>query len=108
MKELAKEIDNILSKYGITIYEAMKIYIESQKQTRRLTQCYEDSGNMWQYFDGDENNPCGCGSNCYHYEYDRIDNKIYGVCNCCGTDIYEMKEEYVDEKLQTGHWLIKS
>lgn len=107
MNEIVKEIDDLLSKYGITIHEAMRIYEKNHKQTRRLTQCYEDSENIWQYYDSDEKNPCGCGSNCYHYEYDRIDNKVYGVCNCCGTDIYEIKEEYMNEKLHTGKWLVK-
>ncbi len=107
MNELVKEIEDLLLKYKITIYEAMKIYEKSQKQVRRLTQCYEDSENIWQYYDGDKNNPCGCGSNCYHYEYDRIDNKVYGVCNSCDMDIYEMKEEYMNEKLNTGKWLVK-
>ena len=105
MDKLIKGIDDLLLKYGINIYEAMRIYEKSKKQTRRLTQCYEDSENMWQYFDKEENNPCGCGSNCYHYEYDRIDNKVYGVCNSCGTDIYEVREEYMDKKLHTGKWL---
>lgn len=73
----------------------------------RLLQCYEDSGNMWQYYDGQGNNPCDCGSNCYHLEYDKVNNKIYGVCNCCNTDIYVVKEEYVDEKLHTGKWVAK-
>lgn len=107
MNEIVKEIDDLLSKYGITIHEAMKIYEKNHKQTRRLTQYYEDSENIWQYYVSDEKNPCGCGSNCYHYEYDRIDNKVYGVCNCCGTDIYEIKEEYMNEKLHTGKWLVK-
>ena len=49
-----------------------------------------------------ENNPCGCGSNCYHDEYDG--KKIYGVCNACDTDIYELKDEYVEEKLKEGIW----
>lgn len=57
MDELVKEVEDLLSKYGITIYEAIRIYEKSQKQTRRLTQCYEDSENMWQYYDGQENNP---------------------------------------------------
>lgn len=107
MNGIVKEIDALLSKYGITIHEAMRIYEKNHKQTRRLIQCYEDTENIWQYYDGDENNPCGCGSNCYHYEYDRIDNKVYGVCNSCGMDIYEMKKEYMDEKLHTGKWLVK-
>lgn len=105
MNELVREIENLLSKYGITIYEAMRVYEKSQKQTKRLTQYYEDSENIWQYC-SDKKNPCGCGSNCYHYEYDRIDNKVYGVCNCCGMDIYEMKEKYMNEQLHAGKWLV--
>lgn len=107
MDELIKEVEDLLSKYNITIYEAIRIYEKNQKQTRRLTQFYENTEDIWQYYDGDKNNPCGCGSNCYHYEYDRIDNKVYGVCNCCGVDIYEVKEEYMDEKIHTGKWLVK-
>lgn len=107
MEELVKEMEDLLLKYGITTYEAMSIYEKNREQTGRLTQCYEDTENIWQYYNGDENNPCDCRSNCYHYEYDRIDNKVYGVCNCCGIDIYEMKEEYMNEKLHTGKWLAK-
>lgn len=73
-------------------------------KTKRLTRCH-DSGNIWCYYDSNGNNPCGCGSNCYHYEYDLMKKKIYGVCNACGIDIYEVKEEYTGEKLQTGQWL---
>lgn len=108
MEKLIKELNDILLKYNITIYEAVKIYMKSTKQTRRLIQCYEDSENMWQYYDSAGANPCGCFSNCYHFEYDKIYNKIYGVCNCCGADIYEVKKEYVDEKLYVGKWLIKT
>lgn len=68
----------------------------------RKVQHYADSKGIWCYYDGEENNPCGCGSNCYHYEYDG--EKIYGVCNACKTDIYEMKPEYVEEKLKQGVW----
>ena len=107
MDNFVKELDELLSKYEITIYEAQKLYLDNHKKSRRLTQCHEDSNNIWCYYDGDENNPCGCGSNCYHYEYDLIDKKIYGVCNACGTDIYEVKEEYTDERLHTGQWLCR-
>lgn len=107
MDKLVREIDDLLSKYGVDIYKAIKIYKEKSSQVKRLTQCYKDSENIWQYYDAIKNNPCECGSNCYHYEYDRIDNKIYGVCNACGTDIYEVREEYMNEKLQIGKWLIK-
>lgn len=34
-----------------------------------------------------------------------MDKKIYGVCNGCGYNIYELKEEYTREKLLTGQWL---
>lgn len=71
-------------------------------EKKRVEQCYEDSGNVWCYYDGEHGNPCGCGSNCYHYEYDG--ENIYGVCNGCQTDIYEMKPEYVEEKLKQGIW----
>ena len=69
---------------------------------KRKVQYYEDSNNIWCYYSSDSLNPCGCGSNCYHYEFDG--KKIYGVCNACDTDIYEVKDEYVEEKLQQGIW----
>lgn len=69
---------------------------------KRKTQCYEDDGKVWCYYSRDSLNPCGCGSNCYHYEFDG--KKIYGVCNACDTDIYEMKNEFVKEKLKQGIW----
>ncbi|WP_270466983.1 hypothetical protein [Butyribacter intestini] len=72
-------------------------------------ECYEDlrqmsheNGKVWCYYSSDSLNPCGCGSNCYHYEFDG--KKIYGVCNACDTDIYEMKNEFVKEKLKQGIW----
>lgn len=107
MDDLIKELDLLLSKYGISFNEAIKIYERNQIQTKRLTQCYEDSENMLQYYSSENKNPCGCGSNCYHYEYDRINNVIYGVCNACEEDIYIVKEEYMDEKLHAGKWLSK-
>lgn len=69
----------------------------------RKIQCYDESKDIWCYYDGKNRNPCGCGSNCYHYEYDG--EKIYGVCNACKADIYEMKPEYVEEKLKQGVWI---
>lgn len=107
MQELIKDLDNLLSKYGITINDAIRIHEEKQKHVRRLTQYHEDQKTLWQYFTGDRNNPCNCGSNCYHLEYNKIDNKIYGVCNACDTDIYEIRDEYIGEELQTGRWFVK-
>ena len=43
MDELIKEVEDLLSKYNITIYEAIRIYEKNQKQTRRLTQFYENT-----------------------------------------------------------------
>lgn len=105
MEGLVKELEDLLSKYGITLQEAARIYEKHQKQSKRLIQCHKDTENPWQYYTGEGKNPCGCGSNCFHYEYDKVLNKIYGVCNCCNTDIYEVKEEYIKEKLSTGKWL---
>ena len=47
-------------------------------------------------------NPCGCGSNVYHLEYD--EKTIFGVCNVCGKDIYEVKPVYIPQKLNEGIW----
>ena len=49
-----------------------------EKISKRLVQRHKDSGNIWCYYNSGEHNPCGCGSNCYHYEYDLMDKKIYG------------------------------
>ena len=67
----------------------------------RTTQCYKESGNVWCYYTK-ENNPCGCGSNCYHYEYDGT--HVIGVCNACKSDIYMIKDEYTQEYLNKGVW----
>jgi len=42
-----------------------------------------------------EKNPCKCGSNLFHKEYEG--KHLYGVCNACDRDVYELefKEEYV-------------
>lgn len=42
-----------------------------------------------------QRNPCGCGSNCFHKEFDG--KTLYGVCNACDRDIYEFKwdENYI-------------
>jgi len=110
MGNLVKEIEELLEKYDITITDLVEIYtssIKGSKVAKRLTQCYDGTDKVWCYYDGQERNPCGCGSNCYHYEYDEENNKIYGVCNSCKTIIYEVKDEYISEKLLKGVWLYK-
>ena len=85
---------------------AMRIYESNQVKSIRQIQCYEDTERVWQYYNKFEN-PCECGSNCYHFEYDRDDDKIYGVCNCCNKDIYVMRKECKDDKLKQGKWVDK-
>ena len=43
-----------------------------------------------------EMNPCHCGSNLFHEEYDG--NNLYGVCNACNRDLYIFRfdEEYIN------------
>lgn len=87
--------------------DVMKRYLKLQKliasiQPKRKIQYYDNGKQYHTYMVGGDRNPCGCGSNCYHYEFDG--KKIYGVCNACGTDIYEMKNEFVKEKLNQGIW----
>lgn len=68
--------------------------------TKRKIQYYEGGG-IWCYWIKDQMNPCKCGSNVYHREYDG--KTIYGVCNACNKDIYEIVSG-ADEDLATGIW----
>lgn len=68
----------------------------------RKIQCHKDDESIWSYFVPGENNPCGCGSNCYHLEYDGAN--VFGVCNACESDIYEVKPEYTEQYLKDGIW----
>jgi len=51
-----------------------------------------------------ERNPCGCGSNCFHEEYDG--KILYGVCNACKSDIYEFK--YDEAYINNSEWKNKN
>ena len=104
MSDLIKELDELLNKYDLTIYDAMAIYKRQHEESFRTTQYYEDEHAVWTYFVSGQRNPCGCGSNCYHHEYDRRDGKIYGVCNACDTDIYIINEGCEEEELEIGIW----
>lgn len=68
----------------------------------RKIQCHEDDGGIWSYYVSGQMNPCGCGSNCYHYEYDG--RRVYGVCNACKKDIYEVVPRYESDYLTKGVW----
>lgn len=52
-----------------------------------------------------EKNPCGCGSNCFHYEYDG--NDIYCVCNACNADLFIFNKDAVANCLKTGLWFVR-
>ena len=80
-------------------YELSK---KSDNPKPRKIQKYPDSKKAWQYYTTSLHDPYRCSSNCYHYEYDG--QKIIGVCNGCGRDIYEVKPEYVQEYLDKGIW----
>lgn len=71
--------------------------------SRHKFQHYNDGKyGIWQYY-GEERNPCGCGSNCFHKEYDG--KNIWCICNSCNTKIYGVKEEYIQEDLNKGIWI---
>ena len=89
-----------LEKENIELADLDKL-IDSIPEKRKI-QYYDDGEYYHNYWVKGENNPCGCGSNVYHLEYDG--KKIYGVCNACNTDIYEYKDEYIEEELKQGIW----
>ena len=103
MKKLfnkACERCNNLEKENIELTDLDKL-IDGIPSKRKIQ--YYDNGKQYHtYFVKGERNSCGCGSNCYHYEYDG--KKIYGVCNACNTVIYELKDEYVEDRLKEGIW----
>lgn len=69
----------------------------------RTAQFYSDDPDMiWSYYIPQIRNPCGCGSNCYHYEYDG--RRVVGVCNGCDADIYTVEEKLIGDYLMEGIW----
>ena len=67
----------------------------------RKVEC-KDGKNIDYWFKG-EYNPCKCGSNLFHHELDE-NNRLFGVCNACGKDIYEFK---FDESVLKAQWIDK-
>jgi len=60
-------------------------------------------GEIESFFIRGKRNACGCGSNCFHKENDKINT--YGVCNACKRDIYlyDKKEEFEEaEEFEVG------
>lgn len=70
------------------------------KTSNRKTQ--HDEYGIKSYMVKGERNNCGCGSNCYHYQYDGED--VIGVCNACGKDIHIILDEYKEDYLSRGVW----
>ncbi len=64
---------------------------------RRKIQYCEDNETIHSYYVPHERNPCGCGSNLYHLQYDG--KNIYGVCNACKEDLYIYNDDVILEKL---------
>ena len=104
MSDFIKELDDLLKKYNITIYDVMQIYEKQFIKPVRTVQHYNYEDHVWTYYNPEGNNPCGCGSNCYHYEYDQRDDEIYGVCNGCDKDIYIIDKKYKNQRLEIGVW----
>lgn len=103
------EVHHIGEYPHIHIKEALSMAIaalreqeERENLNPRKIQKYPGTKNVWTYYTSNTQNPCECGSNCYHYEYDG--QKVIGVCNACSQDIYEVKSEYVQEYLDKGIW----
>lgn len=75
------------------------------KKVRKVQ--YDDRGKLIMTYmaPNGEKNPCGCGSNCFHYEYDG--NDIYCVCNACNEDLFIFNEDAVADCLEKGLWLAR-
>lgn len=75
-------------------------YMETKKSSKGEKNCKENG--VWYHsyvIDGGSTyNPCGCGSNVYHLEYDG--KTIFGVCNVCEKDIYEVKQSRAQDLFQ--------
>jgi len=57
----------------------------------------DKNGEVEGFFIKGERNPCGCGSNVFHKEYNG--KTLFGVCNACERDIYEYydDQDYIDK-----------
>lgn len=61
---------------------------------------------IWSFIHKGKSNPCGCGSNCFHKEYDG--KRILYVCNACNQHLYEVVEKKeIEKELQEGTWKCK-
>lgn len=61
-----------------------------------------NNGDIKSFMTKGQRNPCGCGSNCYHYITDDVE--ILGICNACETAIYQISQEYVEKYLKQEKW----
>lgn len=94
---LKEELDKVPDKNEkLKIVNDLMSYL---KILSKRTKLYLGNGQLRTYMaEEGKTNPCGCGSNCFHYEFDG--NWVIGVCNCCGKDIYTKKKPYDEEFLK--------
>ena len=71
------------------------------KKIRKRKWRVDSNGKVISYYQKKQNH-CGCGSNCYHYEYDGTD--VYIVCNACFSDLFSVKPEYRQEYIDNNEW----
>lgn len=60
-------------------------------------------GEIQSFWFKSERNPCGCGSNLFHEEFNG--KTLYGVCNACDSDIYELK--FDADYIEKSEWKYK-
>ena len=75
------------------------------KENKRKILCNKGTKNTWTFYIPQQRNPCDCGSNCFHEEYDG--ENVICVCNACNRDIYEIKSEHIKKELERGDWIEK-
>lgn len=64
---------------------------------------YHEDGHLWEYMIENDYR-CDCSCNVFHKEYNKVRHKIWYICNSCGNVVGELKDEYLQEALNTGIW----
>lgn len=65
---------------------------------------YHEDGHLWEYIIDNASYRCDCGCNVFHKEYNKARHKIWYICNGCSNVVGELKDEYLQETLNTGIW----
>ena len=94
IESLAKQIVDLADKHSIPLNEVIdmlhehvqnieKERLKPKKKKRKIQYYNDESRGIWTYMVKGESNPCGCGSNCYHKEYEPESETLFCVCNAC-------------------------